>query len=251
MIALRSVLFNFLFVLWTAVMGTLAILSLVFPERFVIWVQVTWGRGASWHLCKVAGIDIEVRGRHNIPTGPAVVASKHQSAWETGAFHSLLTKPSIVLKKELLWLPFFGLYCRKTGMIPVDRSGRGASLRHLLRVAHQVSDEGRPILIFPEGTRVAPGEKHPYLVGIAGLYKSLDVPVVPVALNSGLFWPRGFSRRCPGTIVVEFLDPIPPRLGRKEFMARLEEAIESKTAELIEEATSAGAAVDNSLGVPL
>ncbi len=251
MIFLRSLVLNVLFIAWTAVMAIVAMISIPFPLGWAFKVPVIWGHGTIKYLGRIAGIELEARGRENLPEGPVLVASKHQSAWDTAVFFCLLHRPSVVLKKELLMVPLFGPYCRKTGLIPIDRLGQAPSLRGLLKRARRIVDEGRPILIFPEGTRVNPGERKPYLAGVAGLYRNLGVPVVPVALNSGMYWPRRKFMRRPGQIVVEFLEPIPPGLGRKEFMERLQMAIESKTDELVEEVRHARAAVDNSRGPSL
>lgn len=251
MIFLRSLVLNVLFNAWTTVMAITAMISILFPLGWALKVPVIWGYGTVKYLGRIAGIELELRGMENLPQGPLLVASKHQSAWDTAVFFCLLRHPSVVLKKELLKVPLFEPYCRKTGLIPVDRFGQASSLRWLLRTAQRMADEGRPILIFPEGTRVNPGERKSYLTGVAGLYRNLRIPVVPVALNSGMYWPRRKFLRRPGQIVVEFLEPIPPGLGRKEFMERLEVAIESKTDALVEEVRQARAAVDNSRGTSL
>jgi 1-acyl-sn-glycerol-3-phosphate acyltransferase len=195
----------------------------------------------------VAGIRLEVRGRENIPGGAAaprgsIVASKHQSAFDTLVYHLLLDDPAVVLKKELLSIPVYGWYCRKTAMIAVDRKGGAAALKRMMAAARAAVARGRPILIFPEGTRTAPGVETSYQPGVAGLYKGLAVPVVPVALNSGLFWPRRSLRMCPGALVVEFLEPIPPGLPRGEFMERLHGSIESAARRLEAEAQSRSSA---------
>lgn len=251
MIFLRSLVLNVLFLAWTTVMAITAMISILFPLGWALKVPVIWGHGTVKYLGRIAGIEFRPRGMENLPEGPLLVASKHQSAWDTAIFFCLLHRPSVVLKKELLMVPLFGTYCRKTGLIPIDRLGRVSSLRGLLKTARRMADEGRPILIFPEGTRVNPGERKSYLTGVAGLYRSLGIPVVPVALNSGMYWPRRKFLRRPGRIVVEFLEPIPPGLGRKEFMERLQMAIESKTDALVEEVRQARAVVDNSRGASL
>lgn len=251
MIFLRSLVLNVLFIAWTAIMAIAAMISILFPLGWALKIPVIWGHVTVKYVGRIAGIELRRRGMENLPEGPLLVASKHQSAWDTAVFFCLLRRPSVVLKKELLMVPLFGPYCRKTGLIPIDRLGQVSSLRRLLKTARRMADEGRPILIFPEGTRVNPGERKSYLTGVAGLYRHLGIPVVPVALNSGMYWPRRKFLRRPGRIVVEFLEPIPPGLGRKEFMERLEMAIESKTDALVEEARHARAAVDNSRGPSL
>ncbi len=240
MVLVRSILFNAAFYGWTTIMAIVCAITLALPLRLAIRAQEVWSDGVIWLLARVAGIGLEIRGRENLPDGAVVVAAKHLSAWDTVVFHSLLNKPAIVLKKELLSLPLFGPFCRKVGMIPLDRSGRAGALRALLRKAGEAKDAGRPILIFPEGTRAKPGEHLPLLPGVAGIYRHLGLPVVPVALNSGLFWPRYTFRRYPGTIIVEYMPPLAPGLDKDTFMARLEDAIQSGSDALIAEARAKG-----------
>jgi 1-acyl-sn-glycerol-3-phosphate acyltransferase len=157
---------------------------------------------------------------------------KHQSAWDTLVFALLLDRPAIVLKQELLNLPLFGWYMRKCRMIPVNRKGRAAALKRMAADARDRAAAGRPILIFPEVTRMAPGQRRPYQPGAAALYGALGLPVVPVALNSGLFWGRRSFHKRPGRIVVEFLPPIAPGLPRREFMQELQERMEGASQRL-------------------
>ena len=227
MIFIRSLLFNVAFYLWTSLMFLLSLPALLLP------VGAVWGLGRVWVCGTVlllrifVGLTHEVRGlAHRLP-GAALYAVKHQSAWDTLIFALLLDRPAIVLKQELLNLPLFGWYMRKCRMIPVDRKGRGAALKRMAAAARNRAAHGRPILIFPQGTRVAPGTHRGYQPGVAALYGALNLPVVPVALNSGLFWGRRSFHKLPGRIVVEFLPPIPSGLERREFMAELETAIET------------------------
>jgi 1-acyl-sn-glycerol-3-phosphate acyltransferase len=227
MIFIRSLLFNVAFYLWTSVMFLLSLPALLLP------VGAVWGLGRVWVCGTVlllrifVGLTHEVRGvAHRLP-GAALYAVKHQSAWDTLIFALLLDRPAIVLKQELLNLPLFGWYMRKCRMIPVDRKGRAAALKRMAADARDRASAGRPILIFPEGTRVAPGHRRPYQPGAAALYGALGLPVVPVALNSGLFWGRRSFQKLPGRIVVEFLPAIAPGLDRRIFMAELEAAIET------------------------
>jgi 1-acyl-sn-glycerol-3-phosphate acyltransferase len=180
----------------------------------------------------------EVRGREYLPAGPCLVAAKHQSAWETLKLHLLLPDPAVVLKRELTRLPVWGWFAVKAGMIPVDRGARGRALASLLAGARQVVAEGRPIVIFPQGTRTAPGTHHPYRIGVGMLYEQLHLPIVPMALNSGLYWPRRAFLKRPGTIVVEFLPPIQPGLDRHQAMHELEARLEAATDRLVAEAAA-------------
>jgi 1-acyl-sn-glycerol-3-phosphate acyltransferase len=177
-----------------------------------------------------------VRGAEKLPQGPCLVASKHQSAWETFALIPLFRDPALLMKRELFWIPFHGWFSHKFEMIPVDRDKGPAALRRMLREARKRVADRREIIIFPEGTRRPPGAPPDYKTGVILLYEALGIPCVPVALNSGVFWPRRSLERRPGTIVVEFLDPIPPGLPKAEFLARLTEAIETASARLLAEA---------------
>ncbi|HEX9569826.1 MAG TPA: lysophospholipid acyltransferase family protein, partial [Rhodospirillales bacterium] len=199
-------------------------------------------------LERLAGIGYEVRGRERLPEPPCILAVKHQSAWDTLIWHLIADDPAIVMKRELLALPIYGAYCRKTEMIAVDRKAGASAMRAMLEAARAAAAAGRPIVIFPQGTRTAPGTPTaaaPYLPGVSALYRGLGLPVVPVALNSGLFWPRRSFLRRPGRIVLEYLEPIPPGLPRAAFMAELEGRIETATRRLEVEARGAAtAAVD-------
>lgn len=227
MIFIRSLLFNAAFYLWTSVMFLLSLPALLLPVGVVWELGRIWVCGTVLLLRIFVGLTHEVRGlAHRLP-GAALYAVKHQSAWDTLIFALLLERPAIVLKKELLNLPLFGWYMRKCRMIPVDRKGRATALKRMAADARDRAAAGRPILIFPEGTRVAPGHRRPYQPGAAALYGALGLPVVPVALNSGLFWGRKSFHKLPGRIMVEFLPPIAPGLDRRIFMAELEAAIET------------------------
>jgi 1-acyl-sn-glycerol-3-phosphate acyltransferase len=190
-------------------------------------------------LRAICGLDYEIRGLDNLPPGPAIFAAKHQSAFDTMVFTRFLPDAAYVLKKELLAVPCFGWYLRHSGMIPVDRAGGSRALKEMIAAARQAAADDRPILIFPEGTRTPPGQSRRYHPGVAALYSALDLPVVPVALNSGLFWPRRSFTKRSGRIVVEVLPAIPPGLERKAFMTRLHDAIEGASARLRAEAADA------------
>jgi 1-acyl-sn-glycerol-3-phosphate acyltransferase len=181
------------------------------------------------------GTRIEVRGRDKLPAGAALVASKHQSAWDTMGLVPIFKDPALIMKAELMLIPFYGWFSRKFGMIAVRRESGPAAMRQLVRDARARADVGRHIVIFPEGTRRAPRAEPDYKPGVVLLYEALKVPCVPVALNSGLFWPRRQILKLPGTIIVEILDPLPVGLARKEFRERLEATIEAATARLVAE----------------
>lgn len=236
MIALRSLAFNLFFFAWTAFLHVLYLPLLVLPERFLIAGSRLWARGILAGLAFFCGIRHEIRGREHLPEGACIVASKHQSAWDTLIFPLLVDGPCYVFKRELMWVPLFGWYIARDGGIPIDRKGGAKALRRMLAAAQRRAARGRKIVIFPEGTRVPLGERRPYHPGTAALYRHLDLPVVPVAVNSGLFWGRRSFRKYPGTIVLEMLPPIPAGQPRRAFAAALESRIEAATARLIDEA---------------
>jgi 1-acyl-sn-glycerol-3-phosphate acyltransferase len=224
---LRSILFNVLYGVWSAVMHIVCLPLLLGPRSWIhaaagLWIDVT-----LWLLKHVVGLDYRVIGAENLPAGSAIYAAKHQSAWETLFLSRYLHYPAFVLKRELLSIPLFGWYMRKVGMIAIDRAAGASALRNMARQSVEVFAQGRSLLIFPEGTRVPPGQSRPYHSGIAGLYGQLKVPVVPIALNSGLFWGRRSFVKKPGTITVEILPPIQPGLDRKTLMRDLENRIET------------------------
>lgn len=239
MITLRSIVFNVVFYVNLALFLLLGSWFYVTPRKWSIRALQAWGRSSIFWLRVLAGIRMEVRGQDKIPQGPCLVAGKHQSFWETFAILPLVDDPAMVLKKELTYIPFFGWFIPKFRMIPVERSAGTQALKDMITRAEREIAAGRQVVIMPEGTRRAPDDPPDYKPGAAALYGKLDVPCVPFALNSGLFWPRRKFLRYPGTIVISFLDPIPPGLNRKVFQARLEEAIETETRKLVAEGRAA------------
>jgi len=206
------------------------------PYRVVLAIKQLWLRltlGMTRHLI---GIDWEERGRRNIPDGPVIFAVKHQSALDTLVLSFVHPTCAFVLKRELIWVPIWGLYLLRMKMIPIDRSKGIASLKRINEAAAATAKSGRSILIFPQGTRTPPGAERPYLPGVAAIYKGANLPVVPVALNSGMFWPRKAMSKQPGIVTVEYLEPIEPGLDRRTFMSMLESRIEPATARLEREA---------------
>jgi 1-acyl-sn-glycerol-3-phosphate acyltransferase len=236
LILVRSIAFNVLFYLNTLLYLLIALPTFFLPYRAIVRVAKSWGRTNLLLLRLVAGIRYEVRGREKIPKGPLIVASKHQSAWETFALLTLFDDPLFILKRELQWIPIFGWLTIKGRMVPVDRGAGSLALTAMIERARKELAEGRQLIIFPEGTRRPAGAEPRYKAGVARVYEAAGVPCLPVALNSGLFWPRRSIRRLPGTVVVEILDPIPPGLDRALFFERLQHDLESATARLIAEA---------------
>lgn len=233
MTILRSAFFNLVFFPWTTLCCFALLPGLLLPhQRMMAWIFV-WLRSVRWLEKTILGIDYRVLGRANLPGGACIVAAKHQSAWETMKLHLLLPDPAIVLKAELLKVPVWGWYAARTGMIPVDRGAGSQAIRDMVEHAKRRAAEGRPIAIFPQGTRTAPGTWRPYRIGVGALYEGLNLPVVPMALNSGVFWGRRAFRKRPGTITVEFLPPIPAGLQREDMMRRLEDALETASERLV------------------
>ena len=230
MIFVSSFIFNVLFWTWAVGMHLLTLPLLLAPHGWLMAMGKVWLRGNVWLARTVAGIRYEVRGWENIPTTPCLIASKHQSAWDAFALPVLLDLPSFVLKRELMRIPVFGWYLRRYGPVPVDRSAGASALRSMLRRAHEEMDKGRSVVIFPEGTRVPPGETRPFHPGVAALYRDLGTPLVPVILDSGHYWPRRSFLKRPGTITITFLPPIPPGLSRREVMTRLSEDLNGEQA---------------------
>jgi 1-acyl-sn-glycerol-3-phosphate acyltransferase len=232
-VLVRSIVFNVLFYLNLLVHFLAAIPTLVLPRGGIVAVTKFWARSNLWLLRHVCGIAVELRGLEKIPRGAVLVASKHQSLWETFALLRVFDDPAYILKRELMFIPFFGWYAWKAGMIPVDR-GRGAqALAEMTARARLELARGRQIIIFPEGTRRAPGAEPTYKYGIVHLYAETGAACLPIALNSGLFWPRRSFRRYPGTIVVEVLDAIAPGLGKEAFAETLKARVEDATARLV------------------
>jgi 1-acyl-sn-glycerol-3-phosphate acyltransferase len=235
LLILRSVVFNVLFYLNLLVQLIGALPTLLLPRMAIVKVATFWGRTNNWLLRVICGVTIEYRGLEKIPEGPLLVASKHESLWETFALLGLFSDPAFILKRELQWIPFFGWYAWKAAMIPVDRGRGGQALAEMTERARAELVRGRQIVIFPEGTRRPPGAEPKYKYGIAHLYAETGRSCLPIALNSGLFWPRRSFLRYPGTIVVEVLDAIPPGLDKPAFAARLQQDIETATARLVAE----------------
>lgn len=233
MTIVRAALFNVAFFVLTLALAILYLPLLLAPPLTMMAAARVWIRAVLWLLRVVVGLDHRVIGAHNLPIGPALIAAKHQSAWETFAFNVLLADPVFVIKRELFWIPFYGWFARHAGMIGIDRQGRASALKKMIADARDALAAHRPIVIFPEGTRTSPGAAPNYQTGIAALYQALKVPVVPVALDSGLFWGRRAFLKRPGTIAVEILPPILPGLPKAEFMERLETAIEGGTQKLM------------------
>lgn len=189
-----------------------------------------WSQSILLFLRLIHGINYKIIGRDKLPSSPCIIACKHQSAWETIIFHLLCRHPAYVYKKELLKVPFYGWFVKKMTGIEVDRQGGASALKNMIKQTKSILQKGHNIVIFPQGTRIPFGAsvvQYPYQVGIAALYLACDVPVVPVALNSGALWSKSMLIKKSGTITLEFLDPIQAGLKKDEFMDKLESSIEA------------------------
>ncbi len=235
---IRALLFTLVFYVNTALFLILGSPLLLAPRTWAMAGLKAHARASLFWQRLIVGTRMEVRGIENLPAGACLVAAKHQSAWDTFALVPLFADPAIVMKAELGLIPFYGWFSHKFRHVLVRRDRGPAALRQLIRDAKDRAAEGRQVLIFPEGTRRVPGAPPDYKPGVVALYEGLQVPCVPVALNSGLFWPRRSLERRPGTIVVEFLEPIPSDQNRKQFKILLEKTIEDATLRLLEEALS-------------
>jgi len=232
--AIGSFLFNVGFYALSTVMAIAGLPVLALPARGVTAYARLWTRATLGLLRLTCRLTHRVRGLENLPSGPCIIASKHQSTWETMAFTHVFRDGAFVLKRDLFYIPVVGWMMWRARNIGIDRAAGPAALRSILRDARRALDAGRPILIFPEGTRTAIGAELPYQPGVAALYTQLKVPVVPVALNSGLFWGRRTFIKKAGTIDVEVLPPIAAGLTRADFMQTLHDRIETATRRLVE-----------------
>lgn len=236
MLVLRSALFNIAFY---ALLAALLILGIpaFFMTRFAVFRLVRlWGGGSLWLLDKICNLKVEFRGLDNIPDGGYVIAPKHQSIWETFALPQFFGDFSFVLKRELSWIPFFGWYTVKGEQIAIDRSRGASSLSQVTERTRELVAQGRQVFIFPEGTRRPPGAPPQYKFGVAHVCCATGARCLPVALNSGLFWPRRSFLRRPGTIVVEFLPVLTPGADKQAFLAQLRGSVEAATDRLMADA---------------
>lgn len=234
MIILRSILFNTLF--YASLILQMILLSPYYflaPRKKAFVIPKNWARSNHWLMEKVVGTTFTVEGLENIPDGGYILAPKHQSLWDTYALLPWLDDPVYILKRELMWIPIFGWYVARQKMIPVDRGARGKVMVKVMERAKEEMAAGRQLIIYPEGTRRPAGAEPAYKYGIARIYRDLDVPVVPVAMHPGLFWPRRKFLRFPGHFKVRILPPIEPGLDPDVFYETLVEKLEKASDELL------------------
>jgi 1-acyl-sn-glycerol-3-phosphate acyltransferase len=234
---IRSILFDASFYMASFILMVLFLPLMILPQGAIFWAGRVWVWVTMGLLKCIVGLRYRVEGAENLPSGACIVACKHQSAWETLIFHLLLRRPAIALKRELMWIPIMNLYFMRMGMVAIDRGAGASALKSLVKGGRRIMAQGRPLVVFPEGTRSLPGQEGQYQPGVAALYKNLGVPVVPVALNSGSFWGRRSFVKRPGIITWKFLPPIEPGLSRVEFMEKLVDRIESESLKLNDLAT--------------
>lgn len=241
MLLVRSYLFTLLFYLSNAVQMIFWAPAFFIVPREDAWkIARLWAYSHLWLQHKICGSRYAFRGLENIPDGSILVAAKHQSAWETYTMVLFFADASFVLKRELMYIPLFGWYAAKMKVVPVNRGKRSRALAEMTRrAAANLAERPRQLIIYPEGTRKKPGDIPQYKYGIVHLYRGLNVPVLPIAVNSGLFWGRRSLRVYPGTIVMEFLPPIEPGLGKAAFAEKLQTVIEAASDRLIAEAAAA------------
>lgn len=236
-IFIRSLIFNILFAVTNVVLCIGLVWSLLIPRKLTLYTILVYFR--TVHLLEkyILGLDYKVIGMENLPkNGSYIIAMKHQSTYETFKAFMMFGYIAIIMKRELSWIPFWGWYALKTKMIFVNRGGKAASVKSLIANAKPVIDEGRPILIYPQGTRVKINEttkERPYKQGSIRLYENYDLPVVPVAMNSGLFWPKGSFIKKPGTVTFKIMPAIPSGLSKKEVLKKMEHVIETESDKLI------------------
>ncbi|MBO1081372.1 lysophospholipid acyltransferase family protein [Roseomonas haemaphysalidis] len=247
---LRSAVFNALFFLLTALCVSFGMLLLPFHRNILRRYVQGWAHLMLWVLRVVCGIRVRVTGREHLPDGPAVIAAKHQSAFDTIIWLALLRDPVYVLKRELLRIPVWGRMARKYGAIAVDRAGGATALKRMVREAGAAAAEGSQIIIFPEGTRTQPGQRVPYLPGVVALGAAVGRPIIPAATDSGVFWGRRAFAKRPGVLTVAVLPPLPAGLPRAALLAQMQQLIETESERLLPPGypLPAPQPVDNSVG---
>ena len=234
MMILRSILFYLFMTIWTLFIAITGSIFLIKPNKYLYYVCRIWSKGLLIALQIICNIRYRIIGKNNLPKPPYIVASKHQSAFETILFWQMFLPPIYVLKKELTKIPFFGWYLIRLGMIYINRSSQSQALKHTIAETKKALDKNMVIIIFPEGTRTEPGHRSErYFPGIKALYSSSDAPVVPIALNSGVCWPGKKFVMKPGLVTIKILEPIKPGMDKDKFMTQLNSTIETQSQNLL------------------
>ena len=218
---------------WTILMGFLSLPFLLLPSTYIALPAKIWIKGIFISLRYICGVTHEMRGLANLSDEPVIIVSKHQSAFETFALYYYLKKSFFIHKKQLFYIPIFGQYLMKHNMVSIDRAGQASTMRKMITDVKKKLDSGSTIIIFPEGTRKKPGAKADYKTGFIGIYNSSKRKLQPVALNSGLFWQKGFKIIKRGHIIIEFLPQIDIGLDKKEVLNKVESSVESATNKLL------------------
>ncbi|MDO6964778.1 lysophospholipid acyltransferase family protein [Rhizobium alvei] len=237
---LRSGLFHIAF--YTSFIVQMLVFTPIYfflPRKTAYFVPKNWARSNLWIAKTFLGLTFEIEGLEKLPKSGFILSPKHQSFWDTFALIPSLDDPVYILKRELLWIPLFGWYAAKQRMIPINRAAKSRAIPEMLARAREEMDAGRQLIIYPEGTRKAPGAPPDYKIGIARLYSDLKVPVVPVVMHPGLFWPRHGFLRFGGHFKVRFLDPIEPGLSTDAFFRQLVETTERESDRLLLETVRA------------
>ena len=230
----RSLIFMIIIYAWMLILGLVFAFYALFSKRGALLACKIYALSTIWLARWMVGIRCEVRGA--IPATEVIIGAKHQSFLDIIMIFAAIPHGKFIMKRELLWTPVIGMYARRLGCIPIDRGRRGATVAKMVKdVAKEFNEPGQ-LVIYPQGTRVAPGARKPYKVGAAVLYEGLDLPCVPVATNAGVFWPRTGVLRKPGLAVIDFLDPIEPGVPRNTFLEQLEDIIETRSSALMREA---------------
>lgn len=243
LVSIRSAVFNVCFFAFTVILMIGGLPTLAGDRHSVIKLARIWSRTSLWLLEKICGLKVEFRGVENIPEGGFILAAKHQSALETFALVQHVKDFSFILKRELTLIPLFGWYLKRAEQIAIDRKSGRAAMEQAIERSRAILAEGRSVFIFPEGTRTEVGAAPKYKMGVAHIYAATGAPCVPVALNSGVFWPRRSFRKYPGLIVIEFLPPIAPGVEKTAFLKLLQDQVETASNALIAQSTAMDEAV--------
>lgn len=230
----RSLVFMVIIYLYMLLLGILFFPYALLSKNGAKSACKLYARTVIWMAGWMIGLKSDIRG--TVPETETVIAAKHQSFFDILLIFHALPQPKFIMKRELLWAPIIGLYAKRLGCIPVDRGRKGQAIAKMVQDVAKEFEEPGQLVIYPQGTRVAPGVKKPYKVGSAVLYQGLGSDCYPVAVNVGLFWPRRGILKKPGTAVVEFLDPLPAGMEKEAFTEELENRVETRSNELMREA---------------